>query len=108
MIILDTDVFTHLTYGHANVFRHVAAVTDDEQLAVTIITRAEVLRGRTDSLIKATEEAQLLAATQRLQAAEATLGEFLLLHVDEAAAKHFTALRRQRKLNKMQRPDVLI
>jgi tRNA(fMet)-specific endonuclease VapC len=108
MIILDTDIFTHLTYGHPNVCRHYESVPDNEQLAITVVTRTEVLRGRTDSLLKAANETQLLAAAQRLQATEAALEAFLLLHVDEEAARHFTALRSQKKLSKMKRPDMLI
>lgn len=53
MIILDSDIFTLLTYGHPNVVRHYEAVPDDEHLAVTTVTRTEILRGRTDSLLKA-------------------------------------------------------
>ncbi len=108
MIILDTDIFTHLTYGHANVVRHYEGIEEAEQLAVTSVTRMEVLRGRTASLLKAADEYELLAATKRLQMTEAALVDFLLLHVDEKAAGHFESLRTQKKLSKMKRPDVLI
>jgi predicted nucleic acid-binding protein len=108
MIILDSDIFTLFTYGHANVRKHFDALPDDEQIAVTVITRMEVLRGRTDSLLKAADEAQLRAATERLQKTEELLDDFLLLHVDEAAIRHFGDLRAHKKLNKMKRPDLLI
>jgi tRNA(fMet)-specific endonuclease VapC len=108
MTILDSDIFTLLTYEHPNVTRHYEAVPEDEQIAVTAITRIEVLRGRTDSLLKAANEHELLAATKRLQATEAALGDFLLLHVDEKAVEHFKALLGQKKLNKLKRPDMLI
>jgi hypothetical protein len=39
MIILDSDIFTLLTYEHPNVVRHYEAVPDDERLAVTTVTR---------------------------------------------------------------------
>jgi predicted nucleic acid-binding protein len=107
MIILDSDTFTLLTYQHANVVRHYEAVPEGEQLAVTAVTRIEVLRGRTDSLLKAANEQELLAAAKRLQATEDALGAFLVLHVEEGAAKHFQALLGQKKL-KMKRPDMLI
>ena len=68
----------------------------------------EVLKGRTDTLLKAADERELLLATERLQATEAALGDFLLLHVDAEAARHFTVLRGQKKYNKMKRPDMLI
>ncbi len=36
------------------------------------------------------------------------LAAFVILHVDEAVARHFTTLKSQKKLNKMKRPDLLI
>ncbi len=106
MTILDSDIFTLLTYEHANVVRHYEAVPEGEQLAVTAVTRIEVLRGRTDSLLKAADEHELLAAARRLQATEAALNDFLVVHYAEAA-KHFKALLGQKKL-KMRWPDMLI
>lgn len=107
MIILDSDIFTLLTYEHPNVVRHYEAVPDDERLAVTIVTRTEILRGRTDSLLKAANEQELMTATKRLQETEKALNDFLVVHVDEEAAKYFRALLVQKKL-KMRRPDMLI
>jgi len=57
MIVLDTDIFTHYSYGNANVRKKVEAIGDDQRLAVTLITWNEVLRGRADSLLKAADEA---------------------------------------------------
>lgn len=108
MILLDSDIFTLLTYGHENVCRHYEAAQGAEPLAVTIVTRGEVLRGRVDSLLKAADQRELLAATVRLRATEAALADFLVVHVDEAAAGHFHVLRGQKKLNRMRRPDMLI
>ena len=108
MTILDTDVFTHLTFGQANTCRHYEAVPESEPLAVTSITRTEVLRGRMDSLLTAGDEAQLMVATRRLLATEEVLADFLVLHIDETAARHFTTLKGQKKLNRMKRPDMLI
>ena len=34
MINLDSDIFTLLTYGHANVHRHYEDAPEDEQIAV--------------------------------------------------------------------------
>ena len=108
MILLDSDIFSLLTYGHANVCRHYEAVREGEQIGVTSITRMEVLRGRMDSVLKAADERELLTAAGRLQATEAALGDFLVVHVDEEAARHFKALRGRKNLNKMKRPDMLI
>jgi predicted nucleic acid-binding protein len=107
MIILDSDIFTLPTYEHPNVVRHYEAVPADERLAVTAVTRIEILRGRTDSVLKAANEQELLTATRRMQATEEAPSDFLVVHVDEEAAKHFRALLGQKKL-KMRRPDMLI
>lgn len=107
MIILDSDIFTLLTYQHPNVVRHYEAVPAEERLAVTAVTRMEILRGRTDSLLKAADDQELLTATKRLQVTEEALSDFLVVHVDEEAARHFRALLGQKKL-KMQRADMLI
>ena len=80
MIILDSDIFTLLTYRHPNVVRHYEAIPAEERLAVTAVTRMEVLRGRTDSLLKAASDQELLVAAQRLQATEAALDDFLRRH----------------------------
>lgn len=108
MIVLDSDIITLYSYGHKNVQKHYDAVSEDERLAVTVITRMEILKGRTDSLLKAADEAQLRAATERLQQAEEMLEDFLVLAVDEGAIQHFGLLRRQKKLNKMKRADMII
>ncbi len=108
MIVLDSDIFTLLTYGNAKVRARYDAVPADEELAVTVVNRMEVLRGRTDNLLKAADEQQLLQAAERLRETGAALRDFLVVGVDQAAAAHFTSLRRQKKLNKLRRADMLI
>lgn len=108
MIVLDSDILTLYSYGHGNVLRHYDSVPEAELIAITVVTRMEVLKGRTESLLKAADEAQLQIATERLQKTEEMLEDFLLLHVDETAVRHFGVLRKQKKLNKMKRPDMLI
>jgi tRNA(fMet)-specific endonuclease VapC len=85
MTILDSDIVTLYSYGNENVLRHVDAVPEEEPLAITVITRMEVLKGRTDSVLKAADEKELRAAAERLQKTEAMLDDFLLLPVDEEA-----------------------
>lgn len=94
MIILDSDIFTLLTYEHSNVVRHYEAVTTDERLAVTAITRIEILRGRTDSVLKAANEQELLTATKRMQATEEALSEFFVVHSAESLCVGDIGLRR--------------
>jgi tRNA(fMet)-specific endonuclease VapC len=108
MIILDTDTVTLYALGHEKVGAKVDALGGPEQLAVAIITRMEILRGRFDSILKAADEGQLKLAMLRFQQATGLLDSFLTLQVDEKAAEHFTALQKHKKAKKMKRADMLI
>jgi predicted nucleic acid-binding protein len=57
MILLDTDIYTHLMSGHSRVRQRVEQADDD--VAITVITRIEVLQGRFDFLLKAADETQV-------------------------------------------------
>ncbi|MDM3843472.1 MAG: hypothetical protein PT120_13555 [Aphanizomenon gracile PMC649.10] len=52
MYLLDTDTLTHLHAGNSNVVKQLNTVEDD-LIAITIITKIEVLRGRIDYVLKA-------------------------------------------------------
>ena len=107
MILLDTDTVTHFSYGNANVRRKVEGA-GDEELAIAIITRNEILRGRAESLLKAANEEELRKAAERFQQAEELLSDFVVVGFDENSIKHFGRLRKQRNLKKMGRADMLI
>jgi tRNA(fMet)-specific endonuclease VapC len=108
MIVLDTDIVTLLAYGrHEKLRERVEAAGQEEELAVTVITRMEILQGRFASLVKAASEEELAKASERFRASEEQLDSFLQLGVNSAAGQHFERLRKQRKLNKMGRGDML-
>jgi predicted nucleic acid-binding protein len=107
MILFDTDTLTHFSYGNTNVRRKIEEV-GDEQLAIAVITRNEVLRGRADSLLKAANEEELRKAAERFRQAEELLSDFLVVDFNEDAIKHFGGLRKQKNLKKMGRADILI
>src|SRR5262245_32806755 len=108
MIILDTDTVTHFSYGNQNVRKKIESVGDDDTLAVTLITWNEMLRGRADSLLKAADEEELKKAMERFRQTEDLLADFRILPVDDDAAKQFERLRKDKKLKKMGRADLLI
>jgi tRNA(fMet)-specific endonuclease VapC len=107
MILFDTDTFTYLSYGNENI-RHKMEETGDEQFAIAVITRAEVLRGRTDSLLKAANEEELRKAAERFGQTEELLADFLVVGIDDNAIQRFGKLIMQKNLKKMGRPDMLI
>ena len=64
MILLDTDTVTHFSYGNVNVRQKIEEM-GDEELAIAVITRNEILQGRADSLLKAADEDELRKAAER-------------------------------------------
>lgn len=107
MILFDTDTYTHFSYGNEKVRSRIEAA-GDEDLAIAIITRNEVLRGRAESLLKAANEDELQKAATRFQQTEELLSTFLVVGFDDNSIKHFGRLRKQKNLNKMGRADMLI
>jgi tRNA(fMet)-specific endonuclease VapC len=106
MIVLDTDTLTLYIRNHPQVVQRVRDAED--QIAITIIGRIEVLQGRFDTLLKAADGAELQRGQQRLDKAEHDLRPFRVLPVIAAAAAEFDRLRQNKKLKKIGRADLLI
>jgi tRNA(fMet)-specific endonuclease VapC len=106
MFVLDTDTLSHLLRGHAKVAeRHRQATRD---VVITAATRIEMLRGRFDSVMKAEDGEKLVLAQERLVDTERDLEAFDVLPIDAAAGAEFDRLRKERKLKKLGRGDLLI
>ncbi len=107
MIVLDTDTLTLFFRNHPKVTARLQSEPDT--IAITIITRIEVLRGRFDSLFKAADGADLQRGQERLAAAERDLGRVpLVLTIDTPDADEFDRLRKIKSLKKIGRGDLLI
>ncbi len=105
--ILDTDTLTRLHAGHPKVIersRHVA----DSDIATTVISKVELLRGRFEFLLKAADGAQLLRAQDWLIKTELLLSQLRILPFEAAAATEFDRLRAVTKVRKIGRADLLI
>lgn len=107
MHLFDTDTLTYLHAGHPQVARRLRDL-DDPNVATTVITRIEILRGRFDFLLKAADGAQLLRAQQLLSRSEELLAQIVTLPLDERLVREFDRLRSQKALAKMGRADLLI
>lgn len=107
MHLLDTDTLTHLYAGNTNVIARLNAVEDSE-VGITIITKAEMLRGRIEYLIKAENKESLLKAQELLFRTEELLAELLIVPIGQKAADEFERLSRVSKLRKIGRADLLI
>jgi tRNA(fMet)-specific endonuclease VapC len=106
MVILDSDIVTLMHAEHPAVVRHLES-TDDE-IAITIITVIEVLRGRFDYLMKAAAREQFLHAQRLLRYSSQKLEELPTLLLDDTALDHFESLQEKKGLKKIGRADLLI
>jgi tRNA(fMet)-specific endonuclease VapC len=107
MYFLDTDTLTLAHAGHARItdqFRRV----DPNEVAITVITRIEILQGRFAAVLKASHGEQLVRAQELLQRSEQRLQVLEVIPVDVAAAAEFDRLRQNKKLKKVGRGDLLI
>ncbi|MER3493722.1 MAG: PIN domain nuclease [Mastigocladus sp. ERB_26_2] len=107
MHLLDTDTLTHLYAGNPNVVERLKAVEDPE-VGITIITKAEVLRGRIDYLLKAETGVNLLKAQELLFRTEELLQKLLIIPISQSASNEFERLCAVSKLRKIGRADLLI
>lgn len=108
MILLDTDIVSLYHAGHEKVTERITKVDPAEVLGTTVITRAEIIRARFDFLFKAADGEQLQRAQERLDSSESLLNDLHIATVDAAAAAEFDKFRKQKKLKKIGRGDLLI
>ena len=106
MFVLDTDILSLLLRAHARVTERLAQAT--EEVAITLISRIEILQGRFASVLKAENSKKLLQAQQRLHESEKDLNRFTILAIGPATAAEFDRLRQNKKLKKIRRGDLLI
>ena len=107
MYLLDTDTLTHLHAGHQKVQEQIRQIEVPE-LATTIVTKAELLRGRIEFLLKASTGPELLKAQKWMLRTEALLAEIVVVPFDANAAMEFERLRASSKMRKIGRADLLV
>jgi tRNA(fMet)-specific endonuclease VapC len=105
--LLDTDRLEHFQREHANVVRRVSIV-GAENIAITIITRIEVLRARFEYLLKAANSDQLAKAQYWLAESDRLLAEWEIVPFNDVACREFEHLRTTKGLRKIGRADLLI
>jgi tRNA(fMet)-specific endonuclease VapC len=105
MILLDTDILSLLMNGHEKVLRRVEQETD---IAITIVTRIEMLQGRFASVLKAADSRQLLLAQTWLIENERFIEGISIEVFDASAAIQFDLLRQNKKFKKIGIADMLI
>lgn len=105
---LDTDVSTLAQLGRPGLPERAASTrAEGHEVAVSVVTRIEVLRGRFEAVLKAAEGSAVLRMHARLRESESFLASLRLLTFDPAAVDHFDQLRADKKFNKMDAGDRL-
>ena len=107
MYLLDTDTLTHLHAGNINVINRLESLQDQE-VAITILTKVEILRGRIDYLLKAFSGSDLLKAQELFSRSETLLNQLPIISIDKNAANQFERLQSVSKFRKIGRADLLI
>ena len=108
MYVLDSDTLTLIYMAHPKVIARRGSVPA-EQIAITVVTRIEVLQGRFAFLLKAATGPDLLRAQEWLDRTDSLLTSLpAILPVSDAAATEFERLQQNKKLKKIGRADLLI
>lgn len=107
MYLLDTDTLSRFHAGEPRLQAYRARF-EPAQIATTAITRIEILQGRFDFILKATDGEQLLRAFAWLVRSEELLREVFVLPINDGVAAEFDGLRQNKKLKKIGRADLLI
>ena len=107
MYLLDTDTLTHLHSGNTNVINRLENL-QDEEVAIMIVTKIEILRGRIDYLLKAFSGSDLLKAQELFSRSETLLNQLPVILIDPNAANQFDRLKDISKFRKIGRSDLLI
>jgi tRNA(fMet)-specific endonuclease VapC len=105
MNLLDTDSLSLLMQGQPLIRERVEKA---DAVAITVVTRIEILQGRFASILKAADGTQLLRAQSWLERNEEYLRGVEIVPFDTAAAAEFDKLRTVKKLKKIGRADLLI
>jgi len=93
MYLLDTDTLTHLHAGNTKVINRLESL-QNEEVAITILTKVEILRGRIDYLLKAFSGSDLLKAQELFSHSETLLNQLPIISIDKNAANQFERLRK--------------
>jgi tRNA(fMet)-specific endonuclease VapC len=108
MYVLDTDTLNLVFRGHSQVMARRSKVPSTD-IAISVITKIELLQGRFSFLLKAATAAELRRAQQLLEQTEQALATISqILPIGNAAADEFDRLRANKKLKKIGRADLLI
>ena len=105
---LDTDLFTLAHRATHGLRERISTAQQTDEVAISLVARIEVLRGRFEALLKAADGSALFRAQEQLRSSEAYLAEFRIAEFNGATIREFERLRDDKKSRKMGRNDLLI
>lgn len=108
MYLLDTDTISLLFLEKEPLVSRVRKQSASDLIGITIITKAEVLRGRIDYLLKASDGRQFIRAQELFLRTESFLNGLALFSISEESNALFERLIAQKGLRKCGRADLLI
>jgi tRNA(fMet)-specific endonuclease VapC len=108
MLILDTDIVSLLHVGDPAIVQRVELTREAEEIVTTIITKAEVLRGRIEYMLKAHDREHFLKAQRLVLLSEARLAETPIIHLNDSALDESGSVQRDRRTRGIGRSDLLI
>lgn len=94
--ILDTDILSLWQRREPVVVQRANQVTIEQEVAITVVTVEEQMRGRLSAIKQAGSTERLISAYGRLREATEELQRFNLIDFDEAAYNCYASLRRQK------------
>jgi tRNA(fMet)-specific endonuclease VapC len=107
MHLLDADTITFLYEGNVRVSERLRRC-DDPIIGVAIVTKAEVLRGRIEFLLKAADGEQVLRAQNALLRTESLLNKLPAIAFNAHALAEFERLKAVKRLRKTGQVDLLV
>jgi tRNA(fMet)-specific endonuclease VapC len=106
MKVLDTDILSQLYRKHPKVIDHLQR--NNDSLAITIINKLEMLKGRIDYIFKASTHDDFWQAQERYRQTEHFLSELPILYFDTTSLDTFQQLVSVSGYRKIGRTDLLI
>ena len=107
MHLLDTNILTALHAGHPKIIAALRQL-NDPHVAITIVTKVELLRGRIEFLLKADPGEAVLRAQALLIETERLLSQIEIIPFSSAAIAQFDRLTATSSPRKAGRADLLI
>jgi tRNA(fMet)-specific endonuclease VapC len=108
MLILDTDIASLLFEGNIAPTKRLEHQQNSEDIVITIVTWAEIMRGRLEFLLKASDRDQFLKAQRLLIRSQEQLNRLAVLHLDDPALEHFARFQQIKGVKRLGRADLLI